>query len=67
VTNGPVGTGEDPAAGNAQAVGETPVVRARPVGAPEVVSEPSGGERRPPESPGASAGDRPGTGFVPPA
>ncbi|MFJ4818368.1 RDD family protein [Streptomyces sp. NPDC088801] len=64
---GPVGTGEAPAAGNAQAVGEAPVAYARPVGAPEVVSEPSGEERRPAESPGASAGERPGTGFVPPA
>ncbi|PNG17189.1 RDD family protein [Streptomyces cahuitamycinicus] len=64
---GPAGTGEALAEGNAQAVGETPVAHARPVGAPEVVSEPSGEERRPAESPGASAGERPGTGFVPPA
>ncbi|MFI2715381.1 RDD family protein [Streptomyces collinus] len=66
-TNGPVGTGEAPAAGNAQAAGSTPAGSAPPVRAPEVVSEPSGGERRPAESPTASAGERPGTGFVPPA
>ncbi|MFF5969725.1 RDD family protein [Streptomyces collinus] len=66
-TNGPVGTGEALAAGNARAVGSTPAASARPVEVPEVVSEPSGGERRRAESPGASAGERPGTGFVPPA
>jgi uncharacterized RDD family membrane protein YckC len=66
-TNGPVGTGETPAAGTAQAVGSAPAASARPVGAPEVVSEPSGGGRRRTESPGTSAGERPGTGFVPPA
>ncbi|MFI9752468.1 RDD family protein [Streptomyces collinus] len=66
-TNGPVGSGEVPAAGDAQAAGSTPAASAPPVRAPEVVSEPSGGERRPAESPAASAGERPGTGFVPPA
>ncbi|MGW6546423.1 RDD family protein [Streptomyces massasporeus] len=35
-------------------------------GAPDVVSEPSAVER-PPESPAGPAGERPGTGFVPPA
>lgn len=65
-TSGPVGTGEAPAAGDAQAASSTPAASAPPVRAPEV-SEPSGGERRSAESPAASAGERPGTGFVPPA
>ncbi|MFH8418501.1 RDD family protein [Streptomyces collinus] len=62
-TNGPVGTGEAPAAGDAQAASSTPAASAPPVRAPKV----SGGERRSAESPAASAGERPGTGFVPPA
>ncbi|MFF6948879.1 RDD family protein [Streptomyces iakyrus] len=64
--NGSAGTGRTPTAGNAQTAGSAPAAAARPVGASEVVSEPSGGERRPAESSGASAGERPGTGFVPP-
>ncbi|MFJ3618173.1 RDD family protein [Streptomyces iakyrus] len=66
-TNGSAGTGRTPTAGNAQTAGSAPAAAARPVGASEVVSEPSGGEQRPAESSGASAGERPGTGFVPPA
>ncbi|MGW6647877.1 RDD family protein [Streptomyces iakyrus] len=66
-TNGSAGTGQTPTAGNARTAGSAPAASARPVGASEMVSEPSGGERRPAGSPGASAGERPGTGFVPPA
>ncbi|MFF9029193.1 RDD family protein [Streptomyces iakyrus] len=66
-TDGSAGTGRTPTAGNAQTAGSAPAAAARPVGRSEVVSEPSGGERRPTESPGVSAGERPGTGFVPPA
>ncbi|MFE9030166.1 RDD family protein [Streptomyces iakyrus] len=66
-TDGSAGTGRTPTAGIAQTAGSAPAAAARPVGASEVVSEPSGGERRPTESPGVSAGERPGTGFVPPA
>ncbi|MFD9985537.1 RDD family protein [Streptomyces massasporeus] len=46
--------------------GEAPAVYGPPAGAPEVVSEPSAVER-PAQSPAGSAGERPGTGFVPPA
>ncbi|MEW2811793.1 RDD family protein [Streptomyces massasporeus] len=49
-----------------EARGGTPAVHGPPVAAPEVVSEPSAVER-PSEPPAGSAGDRPGTGFVPPA
>ncbi|MEU0171715.1 RDD family protein [Streptomyces iakyrus] len=66
-TDGSAGTGRTPTAGNAQTAGSAPAAAARPVGTSEVVSEPSGPERRPTESPSASAGERPGTGFVPPA
>ncbi|MEU2540467.1 RDD family protein [Streptomyces iakyrus] len=66
-TDGSAGTGRTPTAGNAQTAGSAPAAAARPVGASEVVSEPSGVKRRPAESPGVSAGERPGTGFVPPA
>ncbi|MEU4465887.1 RDD family protein [Streptomyces sp. NPDC024017] len=60
VTNGPVPTAET------QAVGGAPAAHEPPGGAPGVVSEPSD-QGRPGESPGVSAGERPGTGFVPPA
>ncbi len=66
-TDGSAGTGRTPTAGNAQTAGSAPAAAARPVGRSEVVSEPSGPERRPTGSPSASAGERPGTGFVPPA
>jgi hypothetical protein len=49
-----------------EAGGGTPAVHGRPAGAPEAVSEPSA-EERPAESPAGSVGERPGTGFVPPA
>ncbi|MGW7506112.1 RDD family protein [Streptomyces massasporeus] len=57
-TNGP--------AASPEAGGGAPAVYGPPVGTPEVVSEPTAVER-PSESPAGSAGDRPGTGFVPPA
>ncbi|KJK38489.1 membrane protein [Streptomyces variegatus] len=60
VTHGPVATGAAPAAPRPAAHGQS---ESRPQ---EAVSEPSGGER-PAGSPGVPAGERPGTGFVPPA
>lgn len=60
VAKGPVPTAE------AQAVGGAPAAYEPPAGAPGVVPEPSDGGR-PAESRGTSAGERPGTGFVPPA
>lgn len=60
VTNGAVPTAE------IQVEGGAPAAHEPPGGAPGVVSGPSD-QSRPGESPGGSAGERPGTGFVPPA
>ncbi|MFF7738068.1 RDD family protein [Streptomyces sp. NPDC007984] len=53
-------------AASPEARGGGPAAYGPSAGGPEVVSEPSAAER-PSESPAGSAGDRPGTGFVPPA